>query len=463
MQSLPTEIQQEVLFHLPPSKILEVNLLEEVASSCDWSFWARKAAKDFDVSREYFDLPLKSPSGVGSFQRIYPNSKLNQGVYRYVQIASRCAFLVECLYDGVSPYGLIERPNFFRKCHSANQFTHIDLLEEKTPPQELSACFASVSNLGNFISGKTTKMVFDPVNLTFELEMIRKILSPKLAEASTEKQGRSFHFLLEIQSGKISPELVEFLNREICRENAGEIEKIVGYLIICNVHFDLTREPLIRLLGFGCSKIHHLCQAIKGTNLEAFKLISELCEEKELADEIYRLRSAAYFSGSEEMLDRVEKFDTNPKEEQPITDFEDFVGDFIQGYRFHRKPERFLNFLRKTSDLLTRYSVLRICELGDSDIIDFIFHSSGVIERDPEWSETAFLQEIDLFVLGNIDVLDWMERTLNQMEIPSILKDQLRLSLSVTSNRDHDNLSRFQRIVQENVTFSKTFFATKKK
>lgn len=459
MQSLPVEIQQEVLFLLPPSKILEVNLVEEVASVCDWSFWSKKAMGDFGVSREYFDLPLNSPIGVGSFQRIYPSSKLNQGVYRYIQIASRCGPLAECLYDGESPYGLIERPNFFLKCHSANQFCHIDLLEEKTPTRELSTCLAAVSNLENFVSGKITKMIFDSKSLTFELEVMRKILSPKMAQAATEKQNRSFDFLLEIQSGKISRNLVEFMSQEICRENCQEIERLVSYFLIQNYHFDLIREPLFRLIDFGCSAIGFLCQAIKGVNFEAVKLISERCEQHILQEEIYRLRSSAHFSGSEKMLTLIEKYDTLPREEkEQIDDLEDNVDDFIQGYRFHRKPERFLSFLRKIAHLLTRYSALKLCELGDCDIIDFIYHSSGVIERSSCWDRREFLEEIHLFVLGNIDVLDWMERVVNQLDISSFNRQQLQLTLSMPSRRDHDNLSKFQLVVQEHMKFSKNFF-----
>ncbi|AHH01923.1 hypothetical protein pv_356 [Pithovirus sibericum] len=427
MQTLPNEIIQQILLHLEPSEILKANLYGAISNVCDWNFWKEKAIRDFEISKQYFDFPLQFPEGVGSFGEFISNSELNQGVYRYVQIANRFSLLTESFISedstqiNKSPYEMIESHAFFEKAFSSNQFEHIEFLLENIPALTLTSYLSYEMGINRIVKGRRVPVPYTESRRTFESRIIESIFSPLVVQSFEISQLPYLPFLLQIEQGNFSHELESFINHPIDDYVVAlKVYSVVRDLLLRDHPFDLSNAVKNVTQRSSEDGSELLLSAIRGGDR---KIIAQILEDSTyseyLNDHKDEVMKALSFNGDFDLLLFIDEMVKYSDEDKYIDAY-----SLASGYRRFRKPERYLRMLQQIGKIknLPR-NLNHLIRLADCDILTYLSHSPQVKEIYPK--KVQFLSYVYSLVLGSLDCVAWVIRNLEMLNLSKKEKQSL--------------------------------------
>lgn len=443
VQDLPNEIAQEILFKLPACSVLDAcEIFPEV---CNLNFWATKAKKDFGVSTEYFYLPLKNIGGFGTFQEIpkFENSlwgeskivfrkktemSLNRGAFRYFQIANRFSLLPIAMHDETqySKYGFIESPMFYIQADRMNQLDLVPSLVSFSSPNFLSYSSLIFNDFSTMAAGFFSLYRQGIESSHFRHAVAERIFSSGFVNEMTQC-GREWPKETEgISNGVIPPRLVKEISQNIYDQDlAYKFRTIVEEIL------ELGDERLLPAICETIDKLIKFCptagpillhSAIQGGNMASIK---EVLKHGDFFNGIdpdfgepycnaYTYDRAAYFSGDFEIVRFVCGKCPSRFPLGNVTNIQ--IESFINGYRHHRKPERFLECLTHFSLFLSDEQVAFLCSLKDCDI------AAHLLEVSIAQSELTVVEAAQKFIeanfycfIGHLDLIAWAMRVLKKL------------------------------------------------
>lgn len=454
IENLPTEMIFEIMYKMTPRDLLKTCKSSKIfLFICDWDFWANKAHLDFGVSRAYFDLPKSTPEGVGSFAEIplwfcgsssvefsEGRDVFGPGGFRYCQIASRYELLPEFVFSSYNQFGFIEPAACFFQARSGVQTQILPTLLKEIPIERLTEyvnCFFPLSDL---MKGNRKGICFSE-NVYFDLEALKEVVSPSLRIRICELVELTypgFSFCSQIQDGKISPELENFLQLDVNREGGKykeatrNIVQTVAYLGHSNL-LPLIRKPLRQLVESDDETADRIfCSALSGGSEE---LVKEILGVRNMffnkyGDEShgYHYHVPAHFGGNLGLIEIV-KQNVSPA---PWLLCEDYL--LPRAYLQNRRPEDYLQILKTMHDV--QRMVPDLCVLGDTDILSYLLS----LQKPDREHKTPFRVALRFFsdniahLLGHLDVVAWMIRVLKTL--PSTPNDK-RLIVSLAEKAEN--------------------------
>lgn len=432
MESLPNELREEILFNLSPSDAVNACRTEQFDSACDWSFWSLKAQKDFGISSAYFNFLSEFPEGsitfyeipvvgedreTGQTRLIFPNRyaapQLGEGALRYLQIANRFNVLQETLVQ-TQPNeirGFLEFPIFFKKVAEKNQSELVDFLIEVSSTKEILPYLNRVFHLDRLFSGEQDNLISPGTSEKFYYSLLDRVLTQQVIEESfSERDWLAASQIIAVQSGDLSS-LSDFFSIETdSEEYFPAVRDVIGYLLTTgnSQYFPSISSALNKFLpGDPEWGSLFLSYALKGGNMQFIEEVLNYGNFFE--DDIFSTDycESAHFSGKLEVVEFV-------RSQGLDIDVSLKVEAIIQGSEFHRRPEQFFQLIRSLGALDPKL-VLRLCSLGDCDIVAHFLHSSFFPSQPHlETAKIFFLRNIPSLI-GNLDILAWMIRVLKHL------------------------------------------------
>ncbi|AHH01929.1 hypothetical protein pv_362 [Pithovirus sibericum] len=471
MSTLPNEILQMIFIHLPARIIIEIcHNSTEVASVCDWNFWRKKARKDFKISFAYFDLPLNTSEGPGSFKEIpfvseepygfsrftfCPNDRFGQGAFRYYQISTRFQLLPEMLSkekDRICP-GLIEAPAFLLRAQRSCQNHVIPYMLEQIPLDKLGHYFNCLVPFALIFVHKSSDLMQKlevEEKQSFNFSMLRNFLSDgmfdliirKALDLETDPNSyidnsskiNILHFIDEIGKGTLSEELKQSVFSGPISQDPDAAFKI--FFQLCHLtDINDSRDLLFQLIkiiarhrkeeksGFieysRNEKIAGLIvETLRSGNLE---LLQEVLRQNNLRKipqkedknylcyfgrEGYSHIQQAYFGGNRQIINKVFREDEVRPNDSCF---------LIEGYLQKCRPEEYFNLFLEIKEHSEK--LIALCfETRDCDILSVCLQKYDQKNKGKNSLKTAvnFFRKYLHYGLGHFDVIAWVIRVLKK-------------------------------------------------
>lgn len=428
METLPNELRQSILLDIPPSEIIETCNSSEVFSlACDWNFWRMKAQKDFGVSTSYFDLPLETSEGPGSFDEIpfvegelfrqnvkfsKEKSKLGEGAFRYYQIASRFSLLPQFMVSKnreVVP-GFIEPAAFLIRAKHKEQDELIPFLLREIPNHLLASIYDRIFSIsGLFQFGMDHSLIYNIDDIGFELLLIENLLHPTIFQEFVNEIDGDFpivKFVSQIRQGKVPEELKTVIENLIpVRKDVSKFFALIDYLFYKIGHCEVLDEAIEKISSFQADKCTRwlIERAFQKADFTLLNKVMGNEERKTIFENCNRgnkFAPPAYYGGNEEMIQMVD--------EDRVTEDKNYL---TVGYLKNSRPEDYFNIFRKIKRI-TPELIKRIFSLGDCDILSLCLQAQKSVYEDETPLETAirFFSEYIEYGLGYLDVIAWVIR-----------------------------------------------------
>lgn len=481
MDSLPNELRQNILLDIPPSEIIETcNSAEVFSSACDWNFWRLKAQKDFKISASYFDLPLSTPEGPGSFDEIpfvkgelfreeikfsERRSKLGEGGFRYCQIASRISLLPQFMANKnrkIVP-GFIEPAAFFVRAKYKEQDELIPFLLQEIPTHLLASIYGRNFPLQKFFEFQLDTSILDHIDsIGFEFLLLENLLHPNLFGEMVKIFDDGFpifKFISQIRKGETSKELETFFEHpNPMREFRCRLFTTMDYILSKKGHCSLLDKAIEAISKTRQNRV------VDWLTKKAFQTADFVLFDKVMKDEERKrifecsnygniFSSVAYFGANEKMI-------------QIAIGNDKIDGEYLaSGYSKNSRPEDYFNIFQKIKRF-TPELIGRIFSLGDCDILSICLRAQKPLYDDEIPLETTvkfFFQYIE-YGLGYLDVIAWIIRVFKKccegvgtLQIATIVRPLLRhriFSPCVPLLQEHNYVSPIEKLADK-MTISK--------
>lgn len=449
--NLPNEILAEIFKKLPYGELVKIcGVSQYFLSLCDWSFWNEKAQMDFGVSSDYFNSLTKFENGLGSFEEISPDKythndygwkknlkkksgfeRPNEGFYRYFQIVNRVSLRPEVLIDysrqkQSNSLALFESRSFFSLAGLTNQYKLVDVFANKVPISELTELVNDVINLTSLMEGNFFLDV-PKDRIAFFDTALEQIISPKLMKEYqeyikkeapkdwTDDEIRFYSHICQIQKGEISAKYYEVIaDNYLFESEYAEFATIFQTLLKKGEYLPELVNKFVDLATPGCKEMvqedgpYFLCFSLEGGNLQFIQEVLEMGDffhpAVEQKFDRTRFMTSAYFSGKSEVIKIVSDADCHEISQDQK------VEALVEGYHFHRTPERFLQRFVELGEISDE-SLIRVTSLADCDILAHFLELR--IQNSDLPREKVVLQFLELiwyFLLGNLDLMAWAFR-----------------------------------------------------
>lgn len=471
METLPNEVIEIILSYLPANKIVEICHCSKIFSSiCDWSFWRKKANADLKISASYFDFPLTTSEGSGSFQEIpfiqnydifirpllvfsdQKNAILDKGIFRYYQILSRFELQPELMIYKSKKFrqSFIEAPSFFLRAQKTSQSSIIPALFHQISCSELSAYFEHINNFTEVFGGRErlkifiTKLKYNSSEQGFVLSMLNRLISSEMFEEfktiynipDFEKNlSDIIKFILEIEEGIISKEFRDSLLEAYSSKNHRYIFSIF-HLLYLKKNIDKTLLPkqiefLIdnQYVNYGD---YLFCKSLEAGNEELLEVILQQKENSvNLPHRVLiggnmhdNVEQYAYRGGNPQIIRRIK---TKHK-------IDDHVGDLSSGYLSNCRPEDYFSLLQQVQEFHPKF-LRQIFETKDCDILSLCLsaHERKHSNISPLKIAVDLFTKNLRFALGHLDVIAWVLRVLKNRSIGMEKKEISRILHPLTS------------------------------
>lgn len=502
METLPNEIVSIILTHLPANKIVQICLCSKIFSSvCDWNFWRKKAQHDFKISYSYFDFPLTTSEGPGSFDEIpfiincdafirpillFSNRDgvFDKGVFRYYQISSRIKLQLETIMSNTKKFhqSFIEVPSFLLKAQKMSQSSIIPSLFDQISHFELWSYFDHINSFTQMFQGDEGMRKFingiknNHLEQGFIFSVLKRLLSSGMFEEfktnynnlqSTAHPSDVTKFILEIEEGIVSQELTNSLSEAYSSGNHKYVF-FIFHLLYSKKNID--KNLLVKQVDFLINngnvnyRTHLISKSLEVGNEELMEIIYQQKENlPNLPQQIPVGGSGpsctqyVYIGGNLRIVQRLKK-------EHQI---EDYVGELASGYLNNNRPEDYFCLFQQVKEFQSRF-LRQVFETKDCDILSLclLAHIKKHSEKHPLKVAVDLFTKYLRFSLGHLDVMAWALRVLkahstemNKGEFSKIISPLAKDNIFQFDDLSREDLSgQTIKKLSEKLTLSKVMF-----